>query len=72
MVLIGDEAQVDARLSLFRDSANLDKRLVQSFMLNIPQAQKLFWTHLIEHLGDVGHVESHFGPFRDSVVIGAA
>jgi hypothetical protein len=28
---------------------------------------KSFWTHLIEHLGDVGHVESHFGPFRDSV-----
>jgi hypothetical protein len=63
---------VDARLSLFRDSANLDKRLVQSFMLNIPQAQKSFWTHPIEHLGAVGHVESHFGPFRDSVVIGAA
>jgi hypothetical protein len=32
---------------------------------------KSFWTHLIEHLGDMGHVESHFGPFRDSVSIGA-
>jgi hypothetical protein len=30
----------------------------------------LFWTHLIEHLGDVGHVESYFGPFRDSVSLG--
>jgi hypothetical protein len=29
-----------------------------------------FWTQLIEHLGDVGHVESHFGPLRDSVSIG--
>ena len=28
---------------------------------------KSFWTHPIELLGDVGHVESHFGPFGDSV-----
>jgi hypothetical protein len=44
---------------------------VLGFALNIPQAQKSFQTHPIEHLGDVGHVESHFGPFRDSVSIGA-
>jgi hypothetical protein len=41
------------------------------FATNIPQAQKSFWTLPIEHLDDVGHVESHFGPFRDSVSIGA-
>jgi hypothetical protein len=70
MVLLRDEAQVDARLGLFGDSANLDARLVHGFVLNIPQAQKSFWTHPIEHLGDMGHVESHFGPFRDSVSIG--
>jgi hypothetical protein len=58
---------VDARFGLFGDSANLDARLVYVFTLNIPQDQKLFWTHPIEHLGDVGHVESHFGQFRDSV-----
>jgi hypothetical protein len=23
-----------------------------------------FWTHPMELLGDVGHVESHFGPFE--------
>jgi hypothetical protein len=34
-------------------------------------AQKSFWTHSIEYLGDVSHVESHFGPFRGSVSIGA-
>jgi hypothetical protein len=28
MVLLGNEAQVDARFGLFRDSANLDVRLV--------------------------------------------
>jgi hypothetical protein len=25
----------------------------------------------MEHLGDVGHVESHFGPFGDNVSVGA-
>jgi hypothetical protein len=34
-------------------------------------AQKLFWTHPIELLGDVGHVESRFGPFGNSVSVGA-
>ena len=34
-------------------------------------AWKSFWTHPTELLGDVGHVESHFGPFGDSVNVGA-
>jgi hypothetical protein len=71
MVLLGDEAQVDAHFGPFGDSANLDTILVHGFALNIQQAQKSFWTHLIEHLGDVGHVEPHFCPFGDSVSIGA-
>jgi hypothetical protein len=71
MVLLGDEAQVDACFGLFGDSTNLDARKVHGFALNIPQAQKSFCTHPIEHLGEVGHVKSHFGPFRDSVSIGA-
>ena len=33
-------------------------------------ARKSFWTHPIELLGDVGHVESHFYPFEDSVSVG--
>jgi hypothetical protein len=40
-------------------------------MSNVPQAQKSFGIHPIEHLGDVGHVEFHFSPFGDSVSIGA-
>jgi hypothetical protein len=32
---------------------------------------KSFWTHMIEHLGDLGHVESYIGPFRESPSIGA-
>jgi hypothetical protein len=71
MVLLVDEAQVDTRFGLFGDSPNPDARLVHGFALNMPQAQKSFWAHPIEHLGDVGHVESHFSPFRDSVSIGA-
>jgi hypothetical protein len=30
----------------------------------------LFWMHLTELLGDVGHVESRFGLFGDSVNFG--
>jgi hypothetical protein len=29
------------------------------------------WTHPVELLGDVGHVESRFGPFGDSANISA-
>ena len=64
MVPLGDEAQVEARfglsdmvLILTQDRLSLD--------------QKSFWTHPMELLGDVGHVESHFIPFGDSVSVGA-
>ena len=30
-------------------------------------SEKSFWMHPIELLGDVGHVESYFVPFADSV-----
>ena len=32
---------------------------------------KSFWTQLMELLGDVGLVESHFRPFRESISVGA-
>jgi hypothetical protein len=38
---------------------------------NVPQAQKLFWMHLMEILGDVGAIESCFNPFGDIVTISA-
>jgi hypothetical protein len=34
-------------------------------------AWKSFWTHPMELLVDVGHVESHFGPFGDMGSVGA-
>jgi hypothetical protein len=41
------------------------------FAPNIPQAQKSFWMHPMELLGDVGLAESRFGPFRDNVSVSA-
>jgi hypothetical protein len=32
-------------------------------------ALKLFWMHPMELLGDIGHVESRFGLFGDSVSV---
>ena len=32
---------------------------------------KSFWMHPMELLGDMGHVESRFGPFGDSVSVRA-
>ena len=37
------------------------------FVSNVPLDQKSFWTHPMELLGDVGHVEARFVPFGDSV-----
>jgi hypothetical protein len=34
-------------------------------------SEKSFWKHPMELQGDVGHVESHFGPFGDSVSVSA-
>ena len=36
MVLLGDEAQVQARFGLFRDSTSLDARLVHGLCRNVP------------------------------------
>jgi hypothetical protein len=41
------------------------------FAPNVPQAQKWFWMHSMELLGDEAQEESHFGPFGDSVSVSA-
>jgi hypothetical protein len=41
------------------------------FVPNVPYAWKSFWTHTMELLGDVGHVESCFGLFGDSANLDA-
>jgi hypothetical protein len=35
------------------------------------KAQKSFWMHPMVLVGDVAHVESHFGPFENGVSVGA-
>ena len=70
MVPLGDEAQVEAHFGL-PDIVLISMQDRFMFAWNVPLAQKLFWTHLMELLGDVGHVESHFFPFEDSVNVGA-
>jgi hypothetical protein len=58
-------------ISVRLECLNIGERLVHGFALNIPQAQKSFWTHLIEHLGDVGQVDARFGLFGDSATLNA-
>jgi hypothetical protein len=58
--------QVEDHFSLFRDSVNLDARLVHGFALNVPLVQKSFWAQPMVLLCDVGRVETRFGPFGDS------
>jgi hypothetical protein len=55
MVLLGDEALLEAHFGLFGDSANLSKRGAR-FAPDIPWAQKSFLTHPVDLLGDVGHL----------------
>jgi hypothetical protein len=45
--------------------------IVALFVPNVPQARKSFWTHTMELIGNVGHVESCFGAFRDSANLGS-
>jgi hypothetical protein len=70
MIILGDEAQVEARFGPFGDSANW-RKIGAWFAVNIAQAQKSFRTHQMELLSDMGHVESRFGPFWDSISVGA-
>jgi hypothetical protein len=61
MVLLCQEAQVEARFGPFVDSANPMYHRVENH----------FWTHPMVVLDDVGHVETSVGPFGDGVSLGA-
>jgi hypothetical protein len=63
MGLLGDDAQVEAGFSPFGDSANLDARRFL-FCAEDTIGPKIVWTHSIELLGDVGHVESLYDPLE--------
>jgi hypothetical protein len=40
-------------------------------VLNVPQARKSFWTHMMVLLGDEAQVEACFSPFADSANLNA-
>ena len=70
MVLLGDEAQVQAHFGVFGDSACLtqdrcavcaEHTIGSEIVLDAP----------MELLGDTGHVESRFSLFGDGVSVGA-
>jgi hypothetical protein len=69
MVLLGVEPKVEAHFGLFGDNANQTQIGVQ-FMPSVPWAQKSLWTHLMELLGDVDHVESRFSLIENNVSVG--
>ena len=68
MVLLGNEAQVEARFGQFGDSANLDARWVHGLQRMYHWIESRF---LMEHLGDEAQEEARFGPFGNSVSVGA-
>ena len=69
MVLLGDEAQV-SHFGPFGDSANLHSRQVHGLRRMYHRLRNWF-RHPMELLGDVGHVESCFSSFGDSVSVSA-
>jgi hypothetical protein len=70
MVLLGDEAQMEAQFGSFRDSANLDSRYSMVYVERTVSS-KIILDALNGILGDVGQVESCFSPFGYSVSPGA-
>jgi hypothetical protein len=60
-------AQLEARFGPFRDSSNLYARLVHGLRQT---GLRNCFAHPIELLGDVGHVECHFGLFGGSCSFG--
>ena len=59
MVPLGYEAQVEARFSPFVESAILTEDRC-TVCVEHTIGSEIVWTHPMELLGDVGHVESHF------------
>jgi hypothetical protein len=71
MVLLGDEAQLEAHFGQFRDSAILDARSVHGLRRTYHRLGNRFWTHSMVLLGDEAQLEACFGPSRDSAKLDA-
>jgi hypothetical protein len=70
MVLLGDEPQLEACFGTIGDSANLDARRCM-FCVEHITGSKIILDAPNGTPNDVGHLESRFGLFRDSVSFGA-
>ena len=70
MVPLGDEAQVEARFGL-SDIVLILTQDCCTVCVERAIGLEIVWTHPMELLGNVGHVESHFFPFGDSVSVAA-
>jgi hypothetical protein len=70
MVLLDDEPQVVARFSLFGDNANLDRDTCMLCAERTNGSEIISDAPNVE-LADLGHVESCFGLFGGSVIVGA-
>jgi hypothetical protein len=65
MVLLVDEAQVDARFILCGDSANLEARYLHG-LHQMHHSSKIILDAPMVLLGDENQVEAQFSPFGDS------
>ena len=70
MVLLGDEAEVEAHFGPFGYSANLDVDRC-TVCVECTIGLEIVCTRPMELLRDVGHVESRFHPFGDDVSVAA-
>jgi hypothetical protein len=70
MVLLDDEAQVEAHFCPFGDSANLDARWVHYLHRRYHMLGNHFTLPMVL-LCNVGHVKSRFGKFGDDVSVSA-
>ena len=67
MELLGNKGHLESRFFLFRDRVSVGAW----FPLDIPLAQKSFWTQPTVPLGDEAQVEARFDPFGDSANLDA-
>ena len=67
MELIGDVGHVESHFLPFGDSVSIGAW----FALDIPLAQKSFWTHSMVPLVDEAQVEARFSLFGDSANLDA-
>ena len=67
MVLLGGEAQLEARFDPFGDRANLDARSVHGLRRMFLRLENHFGPTRWKLLADMGRVVSSFGPFGDGV-----